>query len=80
MTTQNLTLSLQQEIIRRIKVIAAREGQSISGYIGNVLTEIVEREEGYIQAQQRHMTLLEEGADFGTGGEIDWARDELYDR
>lgn len=44
------------------------------------LVEIVEKEEGYEEARQQHLAILEQGFDLGTQGKINWSRDELHER
>lgn len=34
----------------------------------------------YRQARDRHLELVKEGFDLGTGGSITWSRESLHDR
>ncbi len=44
------------------------------------LTQLVERESGYVAARERSLAILDRGMSLGTGGEIGWSRDELHER
>ncbi len=75
---QNITLSLDKEIIKKGKVIAAQKDTSISKMLGDQLKEIVEREDQYEAAKRGAMQALKEG--FHLGGRINWRREDLYER
>lgn len=80
MRTQNITLSIPKDILLKVKIIAAKQEMSISGFLTRILEEIVSREEGYQAAQRRHLTTLEEGTHLGTNGVLSWTREELHER
>ena len=80
MSTQNITLSIPKEILFKVKVIAAKQGTSISGLMTRVLKELVAREEGYQAAQRRHLDTLDKEINLGTNGVLSWTREELYGR
>lgn len=80
MKTRNITLSLPEEMLREVKVVAARRGTSISALLAGALSELVERESGYAAAKERSLATLGRRRDLGTGGEIRWGRDELHER
>lgn len=80
MKTRNVTLSLSEEILREVKVLAARRHTSVSALLAGVLEEMVERETGYALAKGRSLEGLARGYDLGTGGEIRWTREELHER
>ncbi|MFC1824084.1 DUF6364 family protein [Thermodesulfobacteriota bacterium] len=75
---QNITLSIDKEIIKKGKVIAAQKDTSISKMLGDQLREIVEKEDQYEAAKRGAMQVLKEG--FHLGGRIDWKREDLYER
>jgi len=75
---QNITLSIDKEIIRKGKVIAAQKDTSISKMLGDKLKEIVEREGQYEAAKRGATQALKEG--FHLGGRVDWRREDLYER
>jgi hypothetical protein len=75
---QNLTISLDREVIRKAKVVAARQETSISGLLAQQLEMLVGKEEAYERAKRQAMALLDEG--FHLGGVIRADRDELHER
>lgn len=77
---RNVTLSLPREMIREVKVIAARRDTSMSGLMVEKLRELVEEDREYEDARERGLRRLEEGFDLGTGGAPGWSRDELHER
>jgi hypothetical protein len=80
METQNITMALQKETLRKVKAIAAKKRTSVSGLLANVLEELVARDEGYRVARRRHLRTLDAGHDLGTKGKRTWTREELHDR
>jgi hypothetical protein len=80
MQTQNITLSIPKDILVSIKVIAAKQGMSISRFMTRILEEIVSREEGYEAARRRHLITLDNKLNLGTNGALSWTREELHER
>ncbi len=80
MKTQNITLSLPKDILLKVKLLAVKRQTSVSGLLTQTLEELVRQEEAYAHAQLRHLQLLDQGIDLGTGGQISWTRDELHER
>ena len=80
MDTQNITLSIPKEILRRVKLMAVERGTSVSGLLTQTLEKLVEQEDGYARARRRHLDRLEQGFDLGTGGQGLTRRDELHER
>jgi hypothetical protein len=74
----NITLKLDSAILREIRILAAQEGNSISGLLAEKLEEIIRERKGYARAQRRALARLRQGADLG------WvppaSRDELHER
>ncbi|HLA99301.1 MAG TPA: DUF6364 family protein [Anaerolineales bacterium] len=79
-TTQNVTLAIPKELLRKAKILAVKKNTSLSRLLTQTLAEIVSREEGYEQARQRSLEMLKIGFDLGTQGEIPWKREELHER
>ena len=77
---QNVTLSLPSESLRRLKVLAAERGTSISRMLTEQLAEILNRDDEYERARRRILADLDRGWDLGTNGRIPWSRDELHER
>ena len=74
----NITLKLDSEILRQVRILAAEEGSSISGLLSAKLEEIVREKKGYARAKKRALARLRQGYDLG------WtppkSRDELHER
>ena len=77
---QNVTLALPADTIRRLKVLAAERGSSISRMLTEQLEEILERDDVYERATRRILSHFEQGFELGTGGRRTWTRDELHER
>ncbi len=75
---QNLTISLDREIIQKAKIIAARRSTSISGLLAHQVEILVGEQEAYERAERQALTLLDKG--FHLGGAIRTTRDELHER
>ena len=80
METRNITLSIPKEILLKAKLVAVRRQTSVSGLLTQALKVLVQQEDAYAHARQRHLQWLEQGADLGTGGQIVTGRDELHER
>jgi tryptophan 2,3-dioxygenase len=80
METRNITLALPKETLLKVKLLAVRRQTSVSGLLAQTLEKLVQQEDAYVHARQRHLQWLEQGADLGTGGRILTERDELHER
>ena len=80
MEQRNLTLKLDADLYKEVKVLAAKRDTSISALVADKLTELVEEESGYAAAQVRALSLLEQGFALGTKGKVTWSRDALHER
>jgi hypothetical protein len=80
MNTQNITLAIPKDILLKVKVIAAKQGTSISAFLTRILEETVAREEGYQVARQRHLALLEDDVMLDVGSTVSWTRADLHER
>ena len=74
---QNVTLSLDRELLSKLRVIAAQRATSVSGMLAEELTAIVERSERYEQSKRVAMSALDEGLHLGGRPA---SRDELHER
>jgi hypothetical protein len=79
-TTQNVTLAIPKDILRKAKILAVQRNTSLSGLLTQTLAELVSHQEGYELALQRNLALLKNGFDLGTQGDITWNREELHER
>lgn len=77
---RNITLSLPRETLKRIRLIAVERETSVSGLLAERLEELVREADRYAAARRRHLALLEEDLDLGTGGAIRWSRESLHER
>ncbi len=71
-TTQNVTLAIPKDILRKAKILAVQRNTSLSGLLTQTIVELVSHQEGYEQAQQRNLVMLKSGFDLGTQGSITW--------
>lgn len=77
MAKRNLTIQLDEDLVKRAKVLAARRGTSVSTLVALQLERLIEDDERYEDAQQRARRLL---AGAAPRGGRRWRRDELYER
>jgi hypothetical protein len=75
---QNVTVSLDREIIQKARVVAARRSTSISGLLARQIEILVGDEEAYERAERHATALLDQG--FRMGGKIRVRRAELHER
>jgi hypothetical protein len=75
---QNVTVSLNQQTLRKAKILAAKRGTSISGLLAQQIEDLVGEEDAYERAERHALALLEKG--FRLGGVIQVSRDELHER
>ena len=75
---QNITLSLEKELIKKGKIVAAQRETSISKMLGELLKEIVDKEDQYEAAKRNALQTLQQGLNLG--GSFTWKREDLYDR
>jgi hypothetical protein len=77
MARRNLTLQLDEDMIRLAKVLAAKRGTSVSGLIARELEQLVAEDARYEEARRRAIEIMAESAP--RGGRT-WRRDELHER
>ena len=74
----NITLKVDDELLREAKILAARQGTSVSRMVAEQLEKLVQRESRYEEARRRALKRLARGYDLG------WkpprSRDELHER
>lgn len=75
MAKVNLTLQLDQEVVRRARIVAARRGTSVSGLVARELDALVERDERYEAARERAVQLMRTAKPRGGWS---WTREDLY--
>lgn len=77
MAKRNLTIQLDDTIIRHARIVAAHRGLSLSALVAQQLTQLAEADERYEQARAVALDAL---ASATSGGSPTWRREELYDR
>lgn len=74
----NITLKVDADLLREAKVLAAKQGTSVSRLLASQLEELIRRDRAYETAKRRALARLRKGFDLG------WApvgsRDELHER
>ena len=74
----NVTLTIDADLLREARILAAEEGTSVSGLLRNRLEELVRRHKAYDAARRRALARLR------TGYDLQWtppeSRDELHER
>jgi hypothetical protein len=75
---QNLTISLERDILKKAKILAAKRGTSISALLAGQVDILVGEDEAYERSERQAMAFLDEG--FHLGGTIRASRDEWHER
>jgi len=75
---QNITLSVDKDLIKKGKVIAAERDTSVSKMLSEQLRQLVEDNKQYETAKRSALQTLKRG--YHLGGKITWKREDLYDR
>jgi hypothetical protein len=75
---QNVTLSVEKDLIKKGKVMAARKDSSISKMLADLLKEMVESDDRYEAAKRSALQLSKKGIHLG--GRINWKREDLHER
>jgi predicted transcriptional regulator len=74
----NITLKLDAELLRSVKVLAAQRGTSVSALLTEKLEEITKKDEEYERAMKRAIARMEKG--WALGWQKPKSRDELHER
>ena len=75
---QNITLSIEKDLIRKAKTLAAKKDISISKLLSEELARLITGEDLYESARKRAIARLKKG--FHLGGKTLPSREELYER
>lgn len=75
---QNITLSLDKELIQKARLIAIQRHTSVSRMLSQELQKIIQNSEEYERAKKSAIANLKTG--FHLGGEISVSREELHER
>jgi metal-responsive CopG/Arc/MetJ family transcriptional regulator len=79
MEKQNITLSIPEEVLRKIKILAAQRKISVSQLLTEALERLIQDETGYAEARQRQMEWLEHGFNLSWDNNKPSSRDELHE-
>ncbi len=74
----NITLSVEQSLLKRARALAAQRGISISGLLAAELERLVNNAQEYERARARALARMESGYHLG-GGKLP-SREELHER
>lgn len=75
---RNITLTLDDDLVHKARVLAARRNRSVSALLREELTRLVAEDEAYETAKKAALKRLARGTHLG-GGPLP-RRDELHDR
>ena len=76
--TQNMTVSLSLQTIKKAKILAAKRSTSISRLLSEQIEALVGAEEAYEAAHRSALSFIEHGFHFG--GVVSSTRNELHAR
>ncbi len=75
---QNITLSINKDLIKKAKILAAQKQTSISGMLSQELQKILDDSEEYELFKRKALINIKQGFHFG--GKIAVSREELHER
>ena len=82
---RNVTVQLDEDVIAKVKVLAAQRGTSISGLVSAEITRLSEQKERYDRARRAALAQMAEVAEQAGAGDRGpdiawrgWTRDEIY--
>jgi len=73
---QNLTITLERELVVKARVISAKRRTSVSRMVSDELRRIIERDEQYHSAKQKALANLRKG--FHMGGRITASSSKIH--
>jgi len=74
----NITLKLDSNLLREVKIIAAEDGTSISAMLSDRLERLVRDRRGYSLARKQALARMRKGMDLACTPPT--SRDELHER
>lgn len=81
--TRNITLSIDEEVVKAVRIYAAKRDTSLNALVREYLKKLASQEEES-QEQRREMARKEllrlAKRSNAVVGEITWSREDLYDR
>jgi hypothetical protein len=77
MSKTNLTISVEKDLLRSMKIIAAKEDTSVTGLLTEMMEARAKRDDDYGRAKKRAIARMNEGWDLHFKP---IPRDELHER
>ena len=74
----NITLKLDRDLLRKIRVLAAEKDTSVSGLLAEQLEKAVRERDGYERAKKRALARMKRASHLGYTPPA--SRDEFYER
>jgi hypothetical protein len=71
---------LPENVLRRFKVYAASQNQSMSSLMTRAINQLMENGAGKEVRKRRFLEKMRNAPDLGTGGVVPWTREELHER
>lgn len=78
LATKNITLAIDEDLLDKVRVIAALEKTTVNALVRDFLSETARKKDRTLKVRQRLVTRSRNST--GTVGEINWTRDELHER
>lgn len=78
--TQNITLSVPRDLLKRVKRVAADRETSVSALMTEALERLADEDRRYAAARKRALAALRSPRSLGTGGRRTWSREDLHER
>jgi hypothetical protein len=75
---KNITLAVDEDVLNRVRVIAAERKTTVNGLVRDYLERVAEMEDKASRVANR-LKALRARSQFEVG-EITWKRDDLYER
>ena len=81
---RNVTVQLDEEVIAKVKVLAAQRGTSISGLVAAEIMRLAAQRERYERAREAALARMAAPAEYSSDdagsapGTRGWTREELY--
>ncbi len=75
----NITMTLDDEVIKKVKKIAIEKNTTLTGLIRDYLTRLAKREDQRIEEVIAQLSEIMNSSDIKVG-QITWTRDELHER
>lgn len=77
---RNVTLALPEDLLRRVKVLAALQETSISALLVQSLEKLLDESADYDLAMRQLLANMEKGYPLGIGDKPSWTRESLHER